>query len=431
MDIPDFVGRVLSRLHDSNYQAYVVGGAVRDNFLRRPVADWDVATDAPPEKIRSLFHDVRNFSLGHGTVSLVHSPGHFEVTTFRGPIDFGHGIKEDLARRDFTINAMAYDVNNEIILDPFGGRGDISKRLVRAVGVPEERFREDPLRLLRAIRIATELGFKVEPNTLGTISSMRRHLGSAAPERIREELMKILMSRVPSTGFHMMARTGLLKEILPELLEGYRKRQNAHHRYTIYKHVMETVDRVESDPVLRLTALLHDIAKPRVRQKRGGEWRFFGHAEASARLAAEIMERLKFSNKMIKNVAHLTGHHMIAYESNWSDGAVRRFIRRVGPEHIPLLFDLRRADISAHGRENRDMGLVSELEKRVKALTKKPLATQREDLAIDGRKVMKILGLSAGPQVGRILHTLMEKVTDCPELNTAPGLSAHVERMKE
>jgi poly(A) polymerase/tRNA nucleotidyltransferase (CCA-adding enzyme) len=428
--IPQFVVSILERLHSSGYQAYIVGGAVRDMCLHRTVTDWDVATDAPPKKIRGIFGDMKNFSLKHETVTLVDSARHYEVTTFRGPENLGRTIEEDLGHRDFTINAMAYDESKGEVLDPYGGVGDIFRKLVKTVGDPKERFREDPLRLLRAVRIATELKFRIDPKTLDTISMMAEELASVAQERIREELMKILMSQKPSMGINFMKRTGLLKQVLPELLEGYLKRQNpAYHGYTVYKHVLETIDRVEPDQQLRLTALLHDIAKPFVREKIRGEYRFFGHEEASARLSREIMERLKFSNETIGQVTNLIANHLIQYQSEWSDGAVRRLIRRVGSENIASLLSFRRADILATGLNDHRLNLLSELEKRIEALSQRPMATKTRDLAIDGYRVMEILGLSEGPEVGKILDILMETVTDHPELNTDERLMAVLQDM--
>ena len=425
-----FVMTILKRLQTCGYQAYIVGGAVRDICLHRPVTDWDVATSAPPAKIRSLFRDIKNFSLRHDTVTLVDGAHLTEVTTYKGSKNFGHTIEEDLRHRDFTINSMAYDMEKKTILDPNKGREDILRKFVRAVGDPERRFREDPLRLLRAVRIATELGFRIERQTLKTISMMADQLINVAHERIREELMKILMSPRPSHGFNLLKRTGLLRQILPELLEGYLKRQNAYHRYTIYKHIMETVDRVAPEPILRLIALLHDIAKPRTREKVKGEWRFFGHEEASARLAKEIMLRLKFGNDMIGEVTNLIAHHMVGYDPVWSDGAVRRLIRRVGPENMDHLLSFRRADLLAHGLKGQKLKLLSELEKRIEGLSERPFVMKARDLAIDGHEVMEVLGLRPGPEVGEALEILMEKVTDGPELNTQERLIAILKGMK-
>jgi len=308
------------------------------------------------------------------------------------------------------------------ILDPCGGKADILRKRLRAVGEPEDRFKEDPLRLLRAVRLANELNFKVDEGTLKTITLMSDMLESVSQERIRDEILKILMSRKPSWGFNLMFRTNLLKQILPELLEGYLKRQNAHHRYTIYKHIMETINQVQAKPVLRLTALLHDIAKPRVREKVRGQWRFLGHEKASADMAREIMERLRFSKEIIGRVTNLITHHMVWYDSDWSDGAVRRLIRRVSPENMDDLISFRRADILARGLRDEKLDFISELEKRAGELTKYQITVKARDLAIDGNRVMEILGLSPGPEVGKILNKLLEKVTDHPELNTEEGL---------
>lgn len=425
--IPTFVAFILERLKDAGHQAFIVGGAVRNIFLQLPIVDWDIATSAQPKEIKTIFHDIRFFALKHDTVTLVRSGRHFEVTTFRGQDGC---LEDDLAHRDFTINAMALDPERIEILDPFGGRMDIREKLIRAVGDPQIRFQEDPLRLLRAVRLATELGFLIEAKTLETLTCLAPSLHKVAPERIREELIKVLMSPKPSMGFNVMRRTGLLKQFLPELLEGYRKRQNARHRYTVYKHIMETIDRAEPVQLLRLTALFHDIAKPRVREKIDGKWRFFGHEAASADLAAEILDRLRFTRLMIGKVTNLIRHHMIDYHSQWSAAAVRRLIRRVGSENIMDLMQFRRADIFAHGLDNQEAILIDELEGRIKDQMKSSVPTKTQDLAINGLTVMETLGLSAGPEVGRILRELMEKVIDNPELNTKSRLIAILEQKK-
>jgi len=427
LDIPEFVSFIIKRLKDAGHQAFIVGGAVRDAYLNRPTFDWDVATSAIPQKITEVFNDTRHFSLKHGTVTLVDSGNHFEVTPFRGK---KQSLDEDLSLRDFTIDAMAFDPETGRIIDPFCGMVDISRKLITAVGNPGSRFQEDPLRLLRAVRLSTELKFRIEKQTLKRLAFQAHLLHSVAPERIREELIKILVSPKPSTGFNLMVNTGLLRQFLPELLEGYLKRQNAYHRYTIFRHIMETVDCVEPDPVLRLTALLHDIAKPRVRKKIDGVWRFYNHEKESAVLAAKILDQLKFSKDMIRKVTSLIRHHMIAYNSGWSDTAVRRLIRRVGPEDISDLIVFRRADIIAHGINNQDLDLLKELEQRIEEQLIGHVATNTRDLAIDGHEIMKILEMPSGPAVGRILADLMEKITDHPELNTREKLLGLLEEIK-
>ena len=417
--IPITVNQILKDLKEAGHRGFIVGGAVRDAHMQRPMTDWDVATSATPEEIKSLFRDRKYFALKHGTVTLVSSEGHFEVTTFRGR---DKSLGGDLAHRDFTINAMAIDPDTNEILDPHGGKGDIDRKLVRAVVNPEARFKEDPIRLLRAVRFATELGFQIERQTLKGLINLSSLMNSVAPERVREELMRLLMSPKPSAGFYLMVRTGLLSHVLPELYEGYLKRQNPSQRYTIFRHTVETVDMVEPVPVLRLAALFHDIAKPRVREKIGGKWYFYGHEEASAGLAEEIMLRLRFSKEVIRKTTNLVRHHTIYYDSGWSDGAVRRLICRVGQEAIRDLISFLRADILAHGLHKKQLPLLPELEERVTREIETRLVTDIGDLAINGRKVMEVLGLSPGSEVGRVLQYLMEEVTDHPELNNQKGL---------
>jgi tRNA nucleotidyltransferase (CCA-adding enzyme) len=430
MDIPPFVKSVIKRLGDNGFKSYVVGGAIRDMLLGRPATDWDIATSASPEEIKDLFNDITSFILKHETVTLVHSGRHYEITTIRDSDDTGRAIEKDLGHRDFTLNAMAYDVDGRLVLDPNRGRKDIIEKTIRAVGDPEERFMEDPVRLLRAVRFAVELGFRIEERTMETIRSMSDRLASTARERIRDEFMKILMTKRPSDGFRILRRSGLLIRIIPELLEGFMKRQNIHHHYTIYRHIMESIDRVEPDPVMRLTALLHDIAKPRVRQRIKGEFHFFRHAEESALLAGEIMERLRLSNEVIRKVTNLIEFHMIDYDRNWSDGVVRRLIRRAGPDNMDNLIRFRKADLSAHGPGKKEIALLSELEKRAEIIRKESTVTRIADLAIDGDKVMSILGISPGPGVGRVLKILLERVTDHPDLNTEDRLTDLLKGMK-
>jgi tRNA nucleotidyltransferase (CCA-adding enzyme) len=431
MEIPEFIMTAVKRLHKKGFEAYIVGGAVRDILLGRPATDWDITTSASPEQIRSLFHDIRNFTIKHNTVTLVYSGRHYEVTTMR---DSGHAIpalEEDLKHRDFTINSMAYDIANDVVLDPNRGREDILRKTIRAVGNPYERFNEDPVRLLRAVRIALELGFIIDSGTMDAICNMSDRLASVAPERIRDELIKILVSRKPSQGFKILRNSGLLIHFLPELLEGFMKRQNSHHRYTIYRHIMETIDKSPPDIVIRLTALLHDIAKPRVRQKIRGEFRFFRHAEESARLGREIMERLRFSNDIIDQVTNMIMLHMIDYESNWTDGAVRRLMRSIGTRDIDRMISFRKADLWAHGYEDEKLGSLLKLEKRVKEIKRESVIRDPGGLAVGGKDVMDILGISPGPQVGKVLNILLERVTDGPELNTKQGLTNILKDLRE
>ena len=416
-NFPDTVLEITGRLIENDYRAFIVGGAIRDALLGFPAKDWDFATDATPDKVYNLFSDMTRFHLKHGTVTLVYKKRLFEVTTFRGSGGFGSSIEEDLEHRDFTFNAIAYDISKKKIIDPFGGKQDVKKKIVRAVLNPLERFQEDSLRMLRAIRFSLELAYSIDPETLKAINSMATSIDSAAKERVRDELLRILMLEKPSAGFNLMHKTGLLQRILPELLEGYRKRQNNYHRYTIYHHIMETVDYIEQDPILRLCALFHDIAKPRVRKKIKGKWRFFNHAFASAGLAKEIMLRLRFSNEEISRVTGLIENHMFSYQKVLSDKALRRFIKRIGEDNIDELIKLRKADDLAHGWGAAFENQIDEFKTRIDSQIKKSYPFSIRDLALNGHDVMDALSLQPGPEVGKILNELLEMVIDNPEYN--------------
>ena len=426
IEVPGFVALALERLKAGGHLAYIVGGAIRDTLLSRPHQDWDIATSASPSQITQIFSDIPHYTLKHETVILLIESHSVEVTTFRGTEE--RDLHMDLSRRDFTINAMALDPEEKVIIDPFEGRNDLAKKLIRAVGDPAQRFTEDPIRLLRAVRLATELGFTVEPNTFSVIQKMASSLEDVAKERIRDELIKILLAPRPSRGFNLMRRAGLLSIIIPELAEGYLKRQNRYHRYTVYKHIMVTVDTARPVLPLRLAALLHDIAKPRVRTKGKDGWRFIGHEKVSAQMTREILSRLRFSSNIIENVAHLVEHHMIDYTERWTDAAVRRWIRRVGTDKVELLIELRKADLIAHGRGTHKADQLEELKERVNNALNEFVASTRE-LAIDGHTVMRQLGIGPGPQVGKILERLMALVTEHPELNTPDRLVDILKKM--
>jgi tRNA nucleotidyltransferase (CCA-adding enzyme) len=427
--LPDFVLSITRRLIQHGHEAYIVGGALRDALLGSEPKDWDVATDAMPDRIHHLFHDLTRFDLKHGTVTLVYQRRHYEVTTFRGKTGFGPNIEEDLAHRDFAFNAMAYDTTDGKIIDPFNGRSDIARKVVRAVLNPAERFQEDPLRMMRAIRFAVELGYSIDPKTLGAVRPLAHTIEGVARERIRDELLRMLLARKPSRGFSLMRKTSLLKGILPELVEGYRKRQNDFHRYTIYRHIMETVDSVEPDRVLRLSALFHDIAKPRVRKKANGRWRFLGHAGASVELTKQIMTRLRFSNDMIARVTKLIGNHMFDYKRELTERALRRLIKRVGPDNIDDLIKLRRADDLAHGWGRGFEGNLDVFRARIDSLLSQAPPLTVSDLAVNGDDVMTLLGIRPGPEVGETLDRLVALVIEKPELNQKDTLLGFLKGM--
>jgi tRNA nucleotidyltransferase (CCA-adding enzyme) len=416
--LPPVVKAIVGRLKDAGFEAYVVGGAVRDLVMDRTAADWDVATSALLKDVAALFSHLTRFSLQHGTVTLVDKGRHYEVSTYRGSADT---IEDDLAHRDFTINAMALDADGGKVVDPHGGREDVKKRLVRAVGVPEDRFREDPLRLLRAVRLRTQLDFTIDGTTLDAISRMSMLLAGVAKERIREEMIRLLTSEKPSQGFHDMVCTGLLEEVLPEMMGGYTKGKDPHEAQSIYGHIMETVDRVHPQAVLRLAALFHDIAEPWAKEK---------HELEGAKIAEKVMRRWRFSERMISHVAHLVKHHRdgMGYDSSWDESSVRRLIIGIGANHVASFFVLRRADLESRGKDTR---LLSELEKRVLADLKAGFPRRVQDLKVDGRKIMEVWGINEGPEVGRILKALLEDVLDHPEWNTEEKLLERLREMKK
>lgn len=419
-EIPPFVLFALERLKSSGHEAHIVGGAIRDVCLGRPPTDWDVATSASPAEIQRIFQDRRHFALKHQTVTLVDAGRHYEVTPFRGSPP---GLLADLRHRDFTMNAIALDFSRGEVIDPEKGCGDIRARLVRATGDPVDRFLEDPVRLLRAVRFAAQFDFRIEAETHAAITLLAGKLGSASPERIRDELVKTLVSGRPSGAFRILVRTGLLLQFLPELLEGYLKRQGDPPSYTIFRHLVETVDRVDPLPVLRLAALFHDAAKPRVRRRVQGRYVFPGHDAAGASLSAEALGRLRFSREDIRSVAHLVRHHAIPWSERWDDGAARRLLVTVGRNSILFLLLLRRADLLASGPYPLDLSSFDALEGRIRRVMNEGVPESIADLAVGGDTVMQVLGLQSGPRVGEVLSALWEKVIDHPEWNEKKRLT--------
>jgi tRNA nucleotidyltransferase (CCA-adding enzyme) len=412
--IPPPVWFLLRKLQQAHHSAYVVGGAIRDAFLKRPVADWDITTSASISDLEKIFKDTSHYTPGHGTFSVIIDGHCYEITTFRGG---SKTLESDLSKRDLTINALALDPLSGEIFDPYNGRRDLQNRILRAVENPEDRFREDPLRLLRTVRLAAQLGFKIHQKTRKPIPTLAPLLSGVAAERIRDELLKILLVEKPSKAFNALVTLELLKAFLPELLEGRLLRQNHYHRYTILKHILLTLDHVKPIPLLRLTALFHDIAKPRIRFKADGIWRFKAHEKASADLAEMIMKRLKFSNQIIQEVTHIIRNHIIGYNPQWSDAAVRRLIKRVGVDAMDDFLSFRKADILAHGKESGSRALLAELEERIQKQLAASPPIRLSDLAIDGKEVMSIKGITSGPAVGKILCQLNRIVLEHPQWN--------------
>lgn len=434
--MPRDVARVVETLAGAGHEAFVVGGCVRDALRGVVPDDWDVATDATPDRIQALFRDSL-YTNRFGTVVVRTSQREVEVTTYRveaeyrdarrpEQVAFTDSLLADLARRDFTMNAMAW--SGGTLVDPHGGARDLAERTIRAVGDPDERFGEDALRMLRAVRFATVLGMRIEP---ATAAAIRRQAGRAeqlSGERIGQELTKIMLAGRPSDGFRLLSELGLLGVICPELEVCRTIPQDKAVAQDVFEHSLLTLDAVtRPDLTLRWAALLHDVGKPDTM----GDGHFHQHEFVGEHLARRILRRWKMAKETISLVTHLIRHHMFWYQSAWTGSAVRRFIRTVGLEEIPLLFELRRADNIGSGARGTRMYALDQLWLRVQEELQQAGAFSPRDLAIDGNDLMAALGMSPGPEVGRLIRELFERVLDEPALNTRDQLLDLVRRIHE
>jgi len=409
-------------------RCFLVGGAVRDYLLGREANDFDAATDARPEEVAKLYRRVIPTGIKHGTVTVGWKGLEIEVTTFRteagysdgrhpDQVEYAASIEEDLSRRDFTINAMAFDLASKELLDPHGGREDLGRRLVRAVGDPLERFREDGLRPLRAVRFASQLAFEIEESTLEAVRPSMDRFRLVSAERVREEFQKILLSEVPSRGLRLLEGTGLLAEILPELQVCRGVEQRGMHVFDVLDHLYAATDAAPPELGLRLAALLHDSGKPEAKEERPGEEpTFYRHEEISARMAEVILKRLRFPNALVDHVVHLIRCHMFSYDDSWGDAAVRRFLARVGVENVADLFALRIADGTAILGRPIDPRSLDPLRGRIEAVLAAKEAFGLADLAVKGDDLRSV-GIPPGRAMGAILKELLETVMDDPELN--------------
>lgn len=436
--IPADIGALARRLRESGFQAHLVGGGVRDMLLERPPTDFDLATDARPEKVLEIFG--RSFAiptgLQHGTVTVLTGPDaatrrSVEVTTFRGEgayldgrrpssVTYVSTLEEDLSRRDFTMNAIALEPLTGALTDPFGGQSDLERRTIRAVGDPVARFREDGLRPMRAVRLAAQLGFDIEAATFAAIESTLDVFRKVSAERVRDEMLKMLAAPRPSVGLELMRRAGLLAEVLPELMEGVGCTQNRFHKHDVYGHTLAVVDATRADAIMRLGALLHDVGKPRARQPREGapgEYSFFKHEYVGKDMADAICRRWKLSTAERARVVAMVENHMFFYSPDWTDGTVRRFVRRVGNDTLDALFALREGDVVGRGFGEDPETELGELRRRIADVAAADAALRVTDLAIDGQDVMRALGVPPGREIGEILERLLELVLDDPSLN--------------
>jgi tRNA nucleotidyltransferase/poly(A) polymerase len=423
--VPTAVAGLLETLTLAGHAAYVVGGCLRDALLEREPADWDLTTDARPDRIQALFPR-SIYENRFGTVVVRHEHAQYEITAFRrdvsysdhrhpDSIEFGHSIEEDLARRDFTVNAMAWGARPSEepgYVDPYGGRDDLERRVLRAVGNPDRRFHEDALRMVRAVRLAASLDFTVDPETLASVGRNADLAAHLSGERIMAELMKLLAAPEPSVGLRLMKQTGLLRVIFPELDRQAGIPQNKVSGEDLWDHTLRSVDAAPNRPLVRLASLLHDVGKPDTL----ADGHFQGHEVVGADLTRRILSRLHSPRDLQERAAHLVANHMFSYQSDWSDAAVRRFIRRVGPGSVEDLLALREADNQGSGLPA-EAGLLPELDRRLKAELETRPVLGRQQLAIDGNDLQAELGLAPGPGMGRILDELTERVISEPALN--------------
>ena len=460
-EIPKEVREIVSALIKSGFQAYAVGGCVRDLLLGNDPKDWDIATDARPEEIQKLFpesvYENEFGTVGVKTGSADPKLAVIEITTFRkeekysdlrhpDKIEFTKTIEEDLARRDFTINARALEIQSVKIknqnddskfkiIDPFHGEKDLEYKLIRAVGNPDKRFSEDALRLIRAVRFASELRFEIEKETAGAIKKSAPLLDKIAKERVRDELVKIIMSlgKGAYNGLVQLEELGLLEYVIPELREGIRVTQNKHHIYTVWEHNLLALDyaaRKNYPLEIRLGALLHDVGKPRTKAGDGPDSTFYNHEVVGAKMTKTLLERLKFSTKFVRHVTHLVRYHLFYYNvGEVTEAGIRRFVRRVGEENVEDLLKVREADRIGSGVPKAFPYKLRHLKFMIEKVRRDPTAPKM--LVLKGDEVMKILGIASGPRVGWILGVLLEDVLDEPSKNNKTYLETRAKEVNK
>jgi len=445
MKIPKEVKNILKKLSKEKFEAYIVGGCVRDLLIGRAPKDWDVATDATPEEIQEIFPESfyknKFFTVTVKTVSKKESLKEVEITTFRAEskysdkrhpdqVKFAKTIKEDLSRRDFTINAMAMFFSEQII-DPFSGQKELERKIIKTVRSPKERFSEDALRMMRAVRFATELNFKIEKKTLKAIKENCKWLEKISNERIRDEFLKIIMADKAAEGIELLRKSGLLHYVLPELEESYGVAQNKHHIYDCYEHAVRSLKYAAEQNYnqdVRLASLLHDIGKPRSKEGKGEEATFYNHEIIGAKMTRKILKRLKFPKKQIKKIVTLVQYHLFYYNvDEVGESSVRRLVRNVGRENMDELIQVRKADRIGSGVPKAEPYKLRHLRYMIEKVSRDPISV--EMLEISGDEIMKILNISPGPKIGQILDILLGYVLDDPTKNNQKFLKEEVKEL--
>jgi len=439
--LPSEVKKILDKFKNANFQIYIVGGAVRDLLMNKEVTDWDFTTDAKPEDILKVipegFYDNK-----FGTVGVATGDGIFEITAmrkegiykdFRHPSDvwWTNKIEEDLARRDFTVNAIALSADEKIV-DPFNGQDDIKNKLIRAVGKPNQRFQEDALRLIRAVRIGAELEFEIDEKTLASIKENAKLIEEIAWERIRDELLKILTSNSPDIGIARLREVGLMQIILPELERcfGIMQKGPKHARvYDIGEHSLLALKHTPStDPLVRLAAMLHDVGKADTQDTAAsGNVTFYNHEVVGGSLVLKIAKRFNLSKKQADKLYNLVRFHMFTVDERQTDSAIRRFIKNVGLENVEDMMALRIGDRLGGGTPTETSWRMEKFKQRIKQVLQKPFSIA--DLKVNGNDVMKELNLKSGPKVGEVLQKLFEEVLEDAAKNKRDYLMQRIKQL--
>ncbi|MCD6550259.1 HD domain-containing protein [bacterium] len=451
MEIPKEVKSIIVKLKSNKFEAYLVGGCVRDLLRKVDPKDWDIATNAKPNQILGIFPK-SYIDNKFGTVTVLtgsaqESLEKIEITPYRidekytdkrhpDKIRWANTIEEDLARRDFTINAMAAEIGEKEIvriIDPFSGERDLKKKIIRAVGNPEDRFSEDALRMMRAVRFATLFGFDIEKRTASAIKKNASWLQAISKERIRDEFMKIIMSENAADGIELLRVLGLLKYIIPELEEGWGVTQNKHHIYDVYEHSLRSLDYAAKrgfNKYVRLAALLHDVAKPRVKKGEGPDATFYNHEIVGAKMVCQILGRLRFPKKDIEKIAKLVRYHLFYYNvGEVGESSVRRLLRRVGRENIEELIQVRMCDRIGSGCPKAEPYKLRHLRYVIEKVSQDPISVKM--LKVSGEDVMRILEIGPGPRVGEVLDILLGMVLEDPLKNKKEILEEEIKKLKD
>ena len=462
LQLPWEIPYILQQLEKSGFEAYVVGGAVRDTLLQKPTSDWDFTTNATPEQIQDIFPE-SFYENEFGTVGVARKhiwemeqkdsaelseaeqDQVYEITTFRtessysdfrrpDSVEWGKTLQEDLSRRDFTVNALGLKAKGPDefeIIDPYNGQSDLKNRLLKTVGAAPDRFQEDALRMLRAVRFAAQLEMKIDPEIVIALQENADRIQHISWERIRDEFLKIICTDHVESALSLLATTGLLKHILPELLETKGIDQRGHHEFDVWTHSIRACQNCPSrDPIVRLATLVHDIAKPQTQEEipdSEGEYSFYNHEVIGARVARDIAYRFRLSKIDIQRVFILVRWHMFHYQPELTDSAIRRFIRRVGSENIPDMLALREGDRVGSGSKKTSWRL-EEMKQRIHDQLNQPMKIT--DMVVKGEDVMEILGIPPSRKVGEILAELFEEVFEDPEKNTREYLLNKLQNWK-